>query len=152
MLFSWPRYNGTMDKKQVQVGTAVFIFKDGKFLMMKRRGSHGAGTWAPPGGKMEFGEAFEDTARREVKEEVGLDIADVRLVGVTNDLFPADEKHFITLWLTSSYAGGEPKIMEPEKCTAIEWRTFDDLPSPLFSTWDTLLVSDFVESIKQGAR
>src|SRR5690349_18066152 len=99
------------DNKQVRVGAGVFVFKAGTFLMMKRQGSHGAGTWAPPGGKMEFGEAFEDTARREVKEETGLDITNVRFAGVTNDLFHEDGKHFITLWLMSDYAGGEEKIM-----------------------------------------
>lgn len=137
-----------MDNKQVRVGVGVFILRAGKFLMMQRRGSHGSGTWAPPGGKMDFGESFEDTAKREVLEETNLRITNVRLAGVTNDLFPEDEKHFITLWLLSDYEGGEAKIMEPEKCTAMEWRTFETLPDPLFSNWKNLLASEFIEDIK----
>jgi 8-oxo-dGTP diphosphatase len=53
------------------VGIGVFIFKDKKFLMILRHGAHGKGSWSVPGGWMEFGESFEDTAKREVCEEVG---------------------------------------------------------------------------------
>lgn len=76
-----------MDSKNVRVGIAVFVFKEGTFLMQRRTGSHGAGSWSVPGGHLEFGESFEDTARREVKEETGVDIKNVRFGAVTNDHF-----------------------------------------------------------------
>lgn len=43
---------------QARVGIGVFIFKDGKFLIGHRHGSHGADTWALPGGHLDFGESF----------------------------------------------------------------------------------------------
>jgi 8-oxo-dGTP diphosphatase len=51
----------------VQVGIGVFIFKNGKFLMQQCQGSYGSGSYSVPGGHLEFGESFEDTAHREVK-------------------------------------------------------------------------------------
>jgi len=138
-----------MNGKNVRVGVGVFVFKDGKFIMLKRRGSHGADTWSLPGGHLEFGESFEDTARREVKEETNLEITNVRFGAVTNDHFVEEDKHYVTIWMLSDWAGGEERITEPEKCTAQAWFTFNDLPESLFLPWYQLLKSDFIEKIKQ---
>lgn len=140
-----------MNEQHVRVGIGVFIFKDGKFLMMKRKGAHGAGTWAPPGGHLEFNESFEDTARREVMEETGLTIKNVRFGAVTNDIFATENKHYVTIWLMTDYADGKERILEPEKCTDMKWCSFDELPQPLFHTWNQLLTSEFIDSIKQQA-
>lgn len=137
-----------MNKQHVRVGIGIFIFKDGKFLMLQRHGSHGAGTWALPGGQLEFSESFEDTARREAKEETDLDIKNIRFGGVTNDYFPNELRHYVTIWMLSEWARGRERVIEPDKCAGLAWHTFDDLPSPLF-LWDQLLRSEFIDKIKQ---
>ena len=122
-----------------QVGMGIFVWKDGKFLMGKRKGAHGADTWSLPGGHIEFGESWEDTAAREVMEETGLKINNVRFVAATNDIMPTDNKHYITIWMDADWASGEPINLEPDKCEALEWRTFESLPSPLFEPyWSNL--------------
>lgn len=138
-----------MTQNNVRVGIAVFVFKDGKFLMQQRQGSHGAGSWSVPGGHLELGESFEDTARREVKEETNLEITNIRFGAVTNDNFTDEGKHYVTIWMVSEWKSGAEYITEPEKCLKQEWHTFDDLPSPLFLPWNQLLVSEFIEDIKQ---
>jgi 8-oxo-dGTP diphosphatase len=145
-------YTVPMSEQHVRVGIGVFIFKDGKFLMMKRQGSHGAGTWSLPGGHLEFNESFEDTARREVMEETGLTVKNVRFGAVTNDIFTDEGKHYITVWVLSDYAEGKEQILEPDKCTGMQWRTFDDLPQPLFYCWNQLLASEFIDAIKHQAK
>ena len=137
-----------MEKPNVRVGVGVFVFKDGKFLIQKRKGSHGEGSWSLPGGHLEFGESFEETARREVREEANIEIKNIRFGAVTNDHFVDENKHYVTIWMISEWASGEVKNMEPEKCTAQTWNTFDDLPSPLFLTWNQLFESDFIDDIK----
>ena len=57
------------ENKIVRVGVGVFVWRDGRFIMGQRLGSHGANTWSVPGGHLEFGESWEDCAIREVKEE-----------------------------------------------------------------------------------
>ncbi|NBO23379.1 NUDIX domain-containing protein, partial [bacterium] len=57
---------------QVKVGLSALIVRDGKVLMGKRKGSHGQGQWAFPGGHLEYSEDFKSCLTREVKEETGL--------------------------------------------------------------------------------
>src|SRR6185503_2278430 len=85
-----------------QVGTAMIITKEDKVLLMKRKGSHGKGTWSTPGGHLEFGETLEECSAREAKEEVGVEVIDVRFRAVTNDIFEETGKHYITVWMEAN--------------------------------------------------
>ena len=62
-------------KKHPRVGLAVLLTYEKRgityVLFGKRRGAHGAGDWAPPGGHLEFGESLAECACREVLEETG---------------------------------------------------------------------------------
>jgi len=140
-----------MSDRIVQVGMGVFIFKNGKFLMGKRSAPHGRGTWAVPGGHVEFGESFEDTAKREVKEETGLEITNVRFGAVTSDFFESTDKHYITIWMLSDYISGKPVVKEPEKYVDQKWVSFGKLPEPLFN-WDRLVNSVFFDEILRESK
>ncbi len=62
--------------------TLAIIHKDGKVLLgMKKRG-FGAGRWNGFGGKVEAGETVEEAARREMREEAGIETADLKELGV----------------------------------------------------------------------
>ena len=52
-----------MSEPIVRVGVGVYVFKSDKFLMQLRVGAHGSDSWSVPGGHLEFGESFEETAR-----------------------------------------------------------------------------------------
>lgn len=130
------------------VGVGVFVCKDGKFIMGQRKGAHGAGSWSVPGGWLEFGESFQDAAIREVKEETGMDIENVRFGAVSNNIFLDDNVHSVTIWMLSDWKKGEPTITEPDKFIDQKWVDFDSLPSPLFLAWDELLNSQFLPTIK----
>ena len=114
-----------------QVGTATIIMKDDKVLLMKRKGAHGTGTWSTPGGHLDFGESLEDCAAREAKEEVGVEVIDVRFRCVTNDIFPETGKHYITIWMEGKPVG-EPFIAADGEVEEIGWFAWDALPQPLF--------------------
>ena len=122
-----------------QVGTAMIITKDDKVLLMKRKGPHGKGTWSTPGGHLEFGETLEECAAREAKEEVGLDIVDVRFRAITNDVFESEGQHYITIWLDGKSISGEPTIAAEEEVAEIGWFAWNSLPQPLFLPLENLI-------------
>ena len=121
-----------------KVGTALILTRDNRVLLMKRKGPHGTGTWSTPGGHLDFGETLEGCATREAKEEVGVDVADVRFRCVTNDIFQEDGKHYITLWLEGTPIG-EPKIVSEQEVAEIGWFAWDALPAPLFLPVENLI-------------
>jgi len=138
-----------MKENNVRVGIGVFVIKDGKFLLLQRKAAHGEGTWSLPGGHMEFGESFEDTSKREVREETGLEITNVHFGAVMNNIFTDKNRHYVSVWTVSNWKSGKEYIAEPDKCSEMGWYTFDTLPSPLFLPWEQFLESEFLEKVKQ---
>src|SRR5215216_1276888 len=122
-----------------QVGVAIIITKDDRVLLMKRKGPHGTGTWSTPGGHLDFGETPEGCAAREAKEEVGVDVVDIRFRTVTNDVFEATGRHYITIWMEGRIGSGEPRIASEREVSEIGWYAWDSLPEPLFLSLDHLI-------------
>ncbi len=116
------------------VGTGVYIAKDGKILLGRRIGKNGTGMWCVPGGKVELYENWLDNAVREVREEAGIEVANVRLMAVTDDQTPQIGTHFVTLHLRADWIAGEPRD-EEGKLTDWTWCSWAALPQPLF--WPT---------------
>ncbi len=72
-----PREGGP-DRQEVEVAVAVLIRADGAFLLTSRPpGKVYDGYWEFPGGKVEPGETVEQALRRELREEIGLDVGAV---------------------------------------------------------------------------
>lgn len=121
----------------VRVGVSVFVLQNSSqqssenphFILGKRINAHGAGTWATPGGHLEFGETLETCAAREVLEETGLKVANIQFLTATDDFMPADNKHYVTLFVVCLRENHkeEPIILEPHKCDAWEWVSWESL-------------------------
>jgi len=125
------------------IGVAVIIIKDNRVLLGKRKNSHGAGTWAFPGGHLEFNEFIEACAVREVFEETGLKIKNLRFGPYTNDIFTADNKHYVTLFVIADYDSGTPEVKEPHKCEKWEWSQWPPTLQPTFLPIKNLLKHRF---------
>ena len=126
-----------------KIGVGVIVVKDNKVLLGKRKNAHGQGSWSFPGGHLEFKEQIEDCARREVQEETGISIKNIRMGTFTNDIFRKEGKHYITLFVVSEYASGEVRVMESEKCEKWGWVEWSKLPQPLFMPIQNLLKQNF---------
>jgi 8-oxo-dGTP diphosphatase len=120
-----------MPHNQPQVGVGVMIFKDGLVLLGQRKGSHGAGEYAFPGGHLEYLESFEQCAQRETLEECGVTICHVRFQFVANVQTYAP-RHYVHVGLLADWHSGAPALLEPEASGAWDWYALDNLPHPLF--------------------
>ncbi len=125
--------------KRPGVGLGVIILREGRVLLGRRRNAHGEGSWSCPGGHLEFGETIEECARRETREETGMEIQLVRHAAFTNNLFEDRGKQYVTLYVTAEWKSGEPENLEPEYCDGWEWFGWDRLPEPLFPPLRSLL-------------
>ena len=131
-----------MDKRPL-VGIAVIVIQDNRVLLGKRKNSHGEGTWAFPGGHLEFSESIEDCAAREVLEETGIRIKNIRLGPYTNDIFVDEDKHYVTLFVIAEHESGTPELKEPLKCDKWQWFEWPPDVRPHFLPIKNLLKQNF---------
>jgi len=114
----------TVEQPRTRVGVATFVFnKRGQFLLGKRKGSHGAGTWSLTGGHIEYGETVAQAAFRETLEETNITIDKLRIrsEGWSESLFSKEGKHYITIICSALAVDPDAlEIKEPDKCA--EWR------------------------------
>ena len=122
-----------MEQDRPKVGVGLFVFKDGKVLLGKRKNAHGAGNYAGPGGHLEHLESFAACAKREAMEEAGIEIGNIQFLCVSN-LQDHAPKHYVDIGLTADWISGEPEVREPDKCEGWDWYEMDDLPQPMFMT------------------
>lgn len=119
-------------------GFGVMVLRDNKVLLGRRHADpvkassklHGEGTWTMSGGKLHFGESFEEGAARELSEETGIKTKKLKVISLTNDIVP--DAHFITVGLLCEKFLGEPRVMEPDEIVEWQWFDLNSLPSPIF--------------------
>lgn len=124
--------------RRPRVGLSVLLRRrsDGALLFGLRKGAHGAGTWAPPGGHLEPDESIAAGAVRELEEEAGADPTQITSLEIL-DVFTHDRDigpvPFITLYVVAEIEDFEPQLREPDKCVEWRWvRPRAPKPAPLF--------------------
>ena len=143
----------TNNKLTPKIGVGVLIQNsNNEVLLGERMGSHGEGEWCFPCGHLDFGETIFQTAGRELKEETGLIVDGFELISVADELryIKSDNKHYLNIGIKAKYNGGEPKIMEPDKCKEWCWFKLDSLPDKM-SEGTEFMIRNFNEGkIYQG--
>jgi len=113
------------------VGVNIFIIREGKLLLGKRKNVYGAGTWGLPGGHLEFGESMTKAAARELEEETGLKADKFTFVNTINDLH--NGQHYLQIgFLAEGVEKTEPILKEPDRVEKWHWFDLDNLPKEIF--------------------
>jgi len=94
------------------VGVGAIIFREDRALLVQRGREPAYGKWSVPGGLVELGESLQDAVRREVREEVGLEVKVRDLIAVLDRVIPDAEGrveyHYILLDFLCESEEGEP--------------------------------------------
>lgn len=121
-----------MDIRKPEAGCGAAIRDDtGRLLLIQRLREPEAGAWGLPGGKIDFGEPAMETARREIAEELGIEIEILGLACIAETIDRGDGRHWIAPVYEARLKSGEPRILEPEKHGGWGWFETSALPAPL---------------------
>ncbi len=108
----------------IGVGVGAIIVDPQGRVFLARRGPQAKnerGLWEFPGGSVEFGERLADALRREIREEYDVEIEVGELLDVADHILPEEGQHWVSPTYICRIVSGEPRIVEPEKCTEIGW-------------------------------
>ena len=117
---------------------AALVFDAGRLLITRRpAGKHLGGFWEFPGGKLEAGESFQDCLKRELREELGIQVSVGELLAAAEHNYPKQtiRIHFYRCVLDS----GTPS---PIECDAVEWITASMLKDYAFPPADAGLLAE----------
>ncbi|PAE17575.1 DNA mismatch repair protein MutT [Virgibacillus sp. 7505] len=119
----------------ILVGALCLLFDEKQHVLLQKR-IHPPETWGLPGGLMELGESAEQTAAREVLEETGLTVEELKLVDVYSgkDNFAVaangDEFYNVTIVYQTSKFHGELMLDEAESMQ-LGFFPLDELPEKM---------------------
>lgn len=110
----------------ILTGTSVVVRNEGGQILFQRRSDNGL--WSLPGGMLEMGDSLEDTARREVFEEVGITVQSLALLGVVSGpecfyRYPNGDE----VWNVTVVFQSEPIAQNPtakDESLEARWSTF----------------------------
>lgn len=106
-------------------------------LLGKRKNCYGEGTWGLPGGHLEYGESLVECAKRELKEELGIEGSTFKLIAITDNI--DEQGHYVHASFLVEEFFGKIQCLEPDLC--YEWQFFNitDLPDEIFKPHQKIL-------------
>jgi ADP-ribose pyrophosphatase YjhB (NUDIX family) len=120
-------------------GVRCVLIREEKVLLVRH--TYGQRGWALPGGLMRRGEAPEVTARREMREELGLNIAAWRALGHIRFVGAERARHVVAC-LAATAPADEVELNAAE-IHEIGWFPRDDLPEDMLEKTDEIVARAF---------
>jgi len=114
----------------VGVGGAIINEKE-EILLFLRNSDPEKGFWSIPGGSVEFGESVETALIRELREELGVEVEVIRLLGLANHIIKDESSHWLSPEFQVKIISGTPQNMEKNKHAKMKWFSLENLPEKL---------------------
>ncbi|MCC7356780.1 MAG: NUDIX hydrolase [Candidatus Doudnabacteria bacterium] len=108
---------------------STLIIDDDRILLGKRRNEPEKGKWDVIGGFLEYGEHPEDGAKREAKEETGLNVKIEKFLGIFMDEYGPDKISILNVGYIVTIADGEP--VAGDDIEELQWFNYNELPTDI---------------------
>jgi 8-oxo-dGTP diphosphatase len=140
-------------KQYPRAGVGVMVIRNNKVLLGLRHSDpekadselHGEGTWSMPGGKVDWHQTIEESARRELLEETSLMAKRLKLISVTDEI--VHDNHFVTNGFICTDFEGDARVMEPDEIVEWRWFSLSDLPEKVFPPCVKIIKNFFANEI-----
>jgi 8-oxo-dGTP diphosphatase len=129
---------GEASRKQVLVAAAVVLRAGRVLLSQRKQGSHLAGAWELPGGKVEPDEDPRDAVVRELREELGVEVLVGDILDVTFHRYPS--KSVLLLFYEAELADGSPEP-RPLDVADVKWAAASELHDDAFPPADVAVLA-----------
>lgn len=106
---------------------SVIIVNEKKEILLVQHRKANRYYWVLPGGRIEYGESFQDCAVRELKEETNLDIKFGNVVFLSEAIAPDRSRHIINIYATGKVTGGELLLGNEPMLADVGYKPLDDL-------------------------
>lgn len=121
--------------KKIEIGhtsSVIIMNEEGQILLSKRKAKEGEGMYCFPGGKREKGEKPIKAAQREIKEELGIDIQNLKQIDIRKKRLSKIWQNIIFFTLLSDKQIKKVRNVEPNKTESIDWFNIDELPENMW--------------------
>jgi ADP-ribose pyrophosphatase YjhB (NUDIX family) len=105
---------------------AVVLVEDDQVLLV-RHSKRGESYWLLPGGGLDYGEGIAECARREIREETGLEIEVERFLYLSEAIAPDRSRHILNITVLGRLAGGTLELAQGDIMDAVQWFPFAEL-------------------------
>ncbi len=110
---------------------SVLILRGDRILLVRRAFAPARGAWDVPGGFVERGETIERAARREVREELGVDVRIERFVGIFPDTYGPERRPSLNIYYLGRLRRGTARLRAGDDASECRWFPLDRPPRPL---------------------
>lgn len=108
----------------------LIVNDDNEVLLMRRSKNckNDVWFWTRTWWSVEFNETVEDALRREVKEEIWVEIKIIKSLGYFDHILKSEKQHWVSFSFIAKITKWEIVNLEPNKCDEIKWFSLDNLP------------------------
>lgn len=126
----------------IEVAVGVLLSEDSKVLTSWRQAhQHQGGLWEFPGGKRELEETLFEALKREIHEEIGVEVVEAEpFVRIDHDY--GDKKVSLDVWMVSQF-NGEPSGREGQE---LRWQVVKDLQPEQFPAANVAIITALQQS------
>jgi ADP-ribose pyrophosphatase YjhB (NUDIX family) len=137
------------ETKKTRIRVAALVVRDGKILLAEHE-KGGRRYWLLPGGGMEYGESVEETLKRELVEEAGLDIEVGDLLWVVDSIPDDGHRHVLNLILSAEAKTTELAPTPDRVLRDVQWKDIEDLENLVLFPDTRAEILEFIRTGQRG--